>query len=100
MVCVSFAGDHSLPVTMVSQYKEGQPIDAYWNFTIEPQCSFIFNHFNPKKKKWAVIHNNTPGIDKWQKNTELAQHLATFSIGDSGRCLKKLLLHWEKMPSK
>ncbi|CAO2628515.1 Retinoic acid early-inducible protein 1-epsilon [Lemmus lemmus] len=91
-------GDHSLHVTMVSLYKEGQPIDPYWNFTNDPQRPFSFNHFNPKSKKWAVTHNNTPGIDKWQKNTELAQHLATFSIGDSGRCIKKLLLHWEKMP--
>ena len=97
MVCVSFAGNHSLQVTMVSQYKKGQVIDAYCNFTLDEQYSFIFNL---KNRKWTEIDNKFPGIDKWKKNTELAKDLETFLIGDCGHCLKKLLLHWEKMPSK
>ena len=80
------------------QYKEGQSIDDYWNFTTDGQYFFSFN---PKNKKWAVIHDNPIGIiDKLENNTELAKHLAMLSIGDSGCFLKKFLPYWMKMPSK
>ncbi|CAO2628511.1 Retinoic acid early-inducible protein 1-alpha, partial [Lemmus lemmus] len=88
-------GDHSLLVTMVSLYEEGQPIYAYWNFTLDEQYSFTVKIMN---NIWRVIHNNTPDIDKWLNNTKLAKHLQTLSIGDSGRCFKKFLSHGEKMP--
>ena len=91
MVCVSFASAHILHITMVSQYKEGQPIDDYRNFTTDRQYFFSFN---PKNKEWAVIHDNSIGIiDKWENNTELAKHLVMLSIGDSCCFLKEFLPH-------
>ena len=96
MVCVSFAGDHTLLVTPVSLHKEGLPIHAYWNFTLDEQYFFIFDL---KNKKWEKIRNNIPGIDIWQNNTKLAQDLETFSIGDSDRCFK-IVSQSKKMASK
>ncbi|KAM7340846.1 hypothetical protein ACRRTK_001461 [Alexandromys fortis] len=90
-------GDHSLLVIVVSLYKEGQPIYGYWNFTLDVHHSFGFNRFDSKNKKWAVTHNKTPGIDKWQKNTELAQHLDTFIRGDSRRCFLEILPQSKKI---
>ena len=80
------------------QYKEGQSIDDYWNFTTDGQYFFSFN---PKNKKWTVIYDNSIGItDKWENDTELAQHLAMLSIGDSCGFLKEFLLYCMTMPSK
>lgn len=90
---------HTLQVTMESQYKQGQHIDTSWEFAIDGETYFRFNHFNSKNKKWEVIHVNSTGIiENWAKNTELAQDLATLAMGDSRSCLKEFLEHWEEMP--
>lgn len=91
MVCVSFAGNHSLLVTVVSQYKEGQPTYGYWNFTLDGQHFFGFNCFDSKNKKCALSPNNTRGIDKWQNNNSLVRHLETFIGGDSDYCFPEIL---------
>ncbi|KAK7816581.1 hypothetical protein U0070_000434 [Myodes glareolus] len=93
-------GNHSLLVTAVSLYKEEQPINGYWNFTLDGYHSFSFNSFDSKNKKYALTHNNIPGIDKWQNNIKLAQDLETFSIGDSDLCFQEILSQSKKMASK
>ncbi|KAK7795058.1 hypothetical protein U0070_019666, partial [Myodes glareolus] len=90
-------GNHSLLVTAVSQYTEGQPINGYWNFTLDGHHSFSFDSLDSKNKKYALTHNNIPGIDKWQSNTDLAKDLETFSIGDSDICFQEILSQSKKM---
>lgn len=59
---------HTLQVTMESQYKQGQHIDTSWEFAIDGETYFRFNHFNSKNKKWEVIHVNSTGIiENWAK---------------------------------
>ncbi|OBS57004.1 hypothetical protein A6R68_11871, partial [Neotoma lepida] len=87
---------HTWQVTMEFQYKQGQLTDASWNFTIDGEPSF---YFNPKNNSWGVIHDKATGIMKqWQTNRELAQDLSTFSMGDSGHCLKELKNHLKEIP--
>lgn len=48
-----------------------------------------------------MIRDNSIGItDKLEIDTELAQHLAMLSIGDSCHFLKEFLPHWMTLPSK
>ncbi|EGV97149.1 NKG2D ligand 4, partial [Cricetulus griseus] len=90
---------HNLQGTMVSQYKPGQLIDASWNFTIDEKYSFCFIRYNQNNKKWEVINYNATGIlEQWENNAELAQDLATLSMGDSDHCLKEILKHKKETP--
>lgn len=92
-------GHHAMEGTMVSQYKQGQRIDASWNFTIDGQHSFCYVHYNQNNKKWEVINYNATGIlDNWENNAELAQDLAMLSMGDSRHCLEEFLKHQKEMP--
>ncbi|EGV97150.1 NKG2D ligand 4 [Cricetulus griseus] len=92
--------NHNLQGTMVSQYKPGQLIDASWKFTIDGQYAFCLNRYNQKNKKWEVINYNDTGIlEQWENNAELAQDLATLSMGDSDLCLKEILKQQKEMPS-
>ncbi|XP_016832114.2 retinoic acid early-inducible protein 1-epsilon-like [Cricetulus griseus] len=91
--------NHNLQGTMISQYKPGQLIDASWKFTIDGQYAFCLNRYNQKNKKWEVINYNDTGIlEQWENNAELAQDLATLSMGDSDLCLKEIFKHQKEMP--
>ncbi|MEJ1275382.1 hypothetical protein NN561_006278 [Cricetulus griseus] len=98
---VAWANDnHNLQGTMISQYKPGQLIDASWKFTIDGQYAFCLNRYNQKNKKWEVITYNATGIlEQWENNAELAQDLATLSMGDSDLCLKEIFKHQKEMPN-
>ncbi|XP_050017557.1 UL16-binding protein 2-like [Alexandromys fortis] len=90
-------GDHSLQVTVVCLYEKGKPIYGYWNFTLDGQLFFGFNCLDSKNKKCTLTPNKTPGIDKWQNNTNLLRHLETFIRGDSRRCFLVILPQLKKM---
>ncbi|XP_050017556.1 uncharacterized protein [Alexandromys fortis] len=91
------SGDHSLQVTVVCLYEKGKPIYGYWNFTLDGQLFFGFNCLDSKNKKCTLTPNKTPGIDKWQNNTNLLRHLETFIRGDSRRCFLVILPQLKKM---
>ncbi|OBS70488.1 hypothetical protein A6R68_00967 [Neotoma lepida] len=97
-VAVKTRGHHTLQVTTVSQYKQEQLLDTFWNFTIGEQYSCLYY---PMNKTCKVIHDKDTGItEKWELNRELVKDLEKFSIGDSSSCLKEFLKHRKEMPSK
>ncbi|XP_051062019.1 retinoic acid early-inducible protein 1-epsilon-like [Phodopus roborovskii] len=91
--------NHNLQATMLSQNTPGQLTHSSWNFTIDNQYSFCFDRFNREKKRWEVTNYNATGIEeKWKNNAELAQDLATLSMGDSHLCLQEVLKDWKETP--
>ncbi|XP_076782917.1 histocompatibility antigen 60b-like isoform X1 [Arvicanthis niloticus] len=87
-------GDHSLQVTIQSQYNQGEFIGGLWAFTIDEQYSFYFYPNNT----WRESHSNAiKTMKKWENNRELSQNLRKLSTGDFTSCLKKPT-HSREMP--
>lgn len=82
-------GNHTLQVTVQSQYNQGEFMDGCWTFMIDRQYPF---YFYPKNMTWR---ENQPNIIKtmsqWENNRELGLSLKFHSMGDFSLCLKKLL---------
>jgi len=95
---VSFAGNHTLQVTVQSQYNQGIFMDGCWVFTIDRQYPF---YFYPKIMTWRESHPDASRtVSQWQNNRQVAQSLRTCSMGDFSQCLRKLLTDSREVPSK
>ncbi|XP_032751170.1 LOW QUALITY PROTEIN: histocompatibility antigen 60b-like [Rattus rattus] len=90
-------GNHTLQVTVQSQYNQGEFMDGRWAFTIDRQYPF---YFYPKNLTWRESHPDAcRTVSQWQNNREVAQSLRTCSMGDFSQCLRKLLTDSREVPS-
>lgn len=95
---VSFAGNHTLQVTVQSQYNQGEFKNGCWAFTIDRQYPF---YFYPKNMTWRESHPDASRtVSQWENNREVAQSLRTCSMGDFSQCLRKLFTDSREVPSK
>ncbi|XP_038957405.1 histocompatibility antigen 60b-like [Rattus norvegicus] len=82
-------GNHTLRVTVQSQYNQGEFMDGCWAFMIDRQYPF---YFYPKNMTWRENQPNAiKTMSQWENNRELFQSLKFLSTGDFSLCLKKLL---------
>lgn len=89
-------GNHTLQVTVQSQYNQGIFMDGCWAFTIDRQYPF---YFYPKNLTWRESHPDASRtVSQWQNNREIAQSLRTCSMGDFSQCLRKLLTDSREVP--
>ena len=83
---------------MLSQYEQGQIVDASWRFNISGKYSFIFNTMNGN---WTLIDHEAGGIMKtWKDDEQFIQYLKTISTGDCRSWLEELLKHQKEKPSR
>uniref|UniRef100_M0RCY4 Retinoic acid early-inducible protein 1 domain-containing protein n=1 Tax=Rattus norvegicus TaxID=10116 RepID=M0RCY4_RAT len=89
-------GNHTLQVTVQSQYNQGIFMDGCWVFTIDRQYPF---YFYPKIMTWRESHPDASRtVSQWQNNRQVAQSLRTCSMGDFSQCLRKLLTDSREVP--
>ena len=83
---------------MLSQYEQGQIVDASWRFNVSGKYSFIFNTMN---MNWTLIDPEAGGImNKWKEDKQFIKDLKTISTADCSYWLKELLKHQKEKPSR
>nr|XP_021484980.1 histocompatibility antigen 60b-like [Meriones unguiculatus] len=89
-------GDHTMNVTMRSQYKEGKLIYAFWTFrTIDGKQKHDYNCSITNKTCRCSPHD--AGSAEIQSE-HLKEALRKLSVGDIGNCLMKLSTPLRKEP--
>ncbi|XP_032751168.1 histocompatibility antigen 60b-like [Rattus rattus] len=93
-----FKSNHTLQVTVQSQYNQGEFMNGCWAFMIDRQYPF---YFYPKNMTWRENQPNAiKTMSQWENNRELFQSLKFLSTGDFSQCLKKLLTDSRELTSK
>ncbi|XP_055475257.1 histocompatibility antigen 60c-like, partial [Psammomys obesus] len=89
-------GDHTMNVTMKSQYKQGDLTHACWAFTNDGRnASFCYL----TNKTWRWSHHDTGStVKQWEANKDQLEDLRRISEGDFRDCLKKLSTHLREEP--
>lgn len=83
---------------MLSQYEQGQIVDASWRFNINGKYTFILNTVN---MNWTLIDPEAGGImNKWKEDKQFIKDLKTISTADCSYWLKELLKHQKEKPSR
>ncbi|XP_060229172.1 histocompatibility antigen 60b-like [Meriones unguiculatus] len=86
-------GNHTMNVTMQSQYKQGDLIDARWAFTIDGKHNY--NCYLTNKTCRCSPHDAGSAGIQWE---HLKEALRKLSEGNFRDCLKKLSTHLREEP--